>query len=263
MRALGDTGSVVQDQNSVGKADGRRPLGDDQGHGLPGKLPQGAAEGCVRGVVQGGGTVVQDQDGGMTGQGPGNGQALALAAREVRSALPDRLIEPQFLFIDGIGGLCRAQGFLQFILGRIRIPPEEIRADRSPEENRMLGNDADGLPQGGQAVFPDIPAAELYGAGGNVVKAGDQADQRGFAAAGTADDPDGLPGRGGEGNMLKARVAGRAVADRYILKRQADRAFRQEGFAVFLGGRGEQDVIDAPGTGGGFGQRDDQVGQLD
>ena len=93
VRPLGDTGAVVQDQDPVGKADGCRPLGNDQGHRLPGKLPQGVAEGRVRGVVQGGGTVVQDQDGGMTSQGPGNGQALALAAREVRAALPDGLVD--------------------------------------------------------------------------------------------------------------------------------------------------------------------------
>ena len=127
----------------------------------------------------------------------------------------------------------------------------------------MLRYDADSFPQGGQAVFPDIPAAELHGAGGNVVKAGNQADQRRLAAAGAADDPDGLPGRGGEGNMLKARVAGRTVADGDVLKGQADRTFRQKGFAVFLGGRGQQDVIDTPGTGGGLGQRNDQVGQFD
>ena len=53
VRALGDTCAVVQDQDPVGKADGRCPLGDDQGHGLPGELPQGTAEGRVRGVVQG------------------------------------------------------------------------------------------------------------------------------------------------------------------------------------------------------------------
>ena len=105
MRALGDTCTVVQDQDPVGKADRCRPLGDDQGHGLPGELPQGTAEGRVRGVVQGGGTVVQDQDGRPPGQSPGNGQALAQAAREVGAALPDGLIEPQFLFFDNIGGL--------------------------------------------------------------------------------------------------------------------------------------------------------------
>ena len=127
----------------------------------------------------------------------------------------------------------------------------------------MLGHNADRFAQGSQAVFPHVSAAEFHGTAGNVIEPGNQADQRGFAAAGAADDPDGLPGRGGEGNMLQARIAGGAVADGNVLKGKADRAVRHRGFAVFLRGLLKQDVVHAPGAGAGLGQRDDQVCQLD
>ena len=129
--------------------------------------------------------------------------------------------------MDDVRSLRRPQGLRQFFVRRVRIPPEQVGPDRPPEEHRVLGNNADRLAQGGKPVFPEIPPGDPDSTAGDIVKAGDQIDQRGFAAAGAADDPDGLPGFGGKGDVLQARIAGGAVAGGNVLKGNRDGPLRQ------------------------------------
>src|SRR5699024_1210173 len=62
------------------------------------------------------------------------------------------------------------------------------------EEEHVLLDDADVLPQRVLGHGPDVQAADGEGAVGAVVEPGDQLAEGGLAAAGGADDGDGLAG---------------------------------------------------------------------
>ena len=79
---------------------GRGALGDDEERRFRGQGAQGFAERGIRGVVQRGGAVVQNQNVRMSHQRAGDCQALTLTAGQVASALLHRIIELARLLAD-------------------------------------------------------------------------------------------------------------------------------------------------------------------
>ena len=67
-------------------------LADDEDGHAAGQGGQCLAQGGIRGVVQGAGTVVQNQDLRLADQRAGDGQALLLAAGQVAAALLHGLV---------------------------------------------------------------------------------------------------------------------------------------------------------------------------
>ena len=74
-----------------------------------------------------------------------------------------------------------------------------------------MQHNAYGVPQGGQVVVPHVVAADLHGALGGVVQAGDQLDQRGLGRAGAADDAHGRPGGDVQRNVGQGTFLCRSV----------------------------------------------------
>ena len=81
--------SVLQDDNLVGGLDGAHPVRNDK-HSLAGQQPgQGSLHLCFVFHVQGGRGLVQQDDGGVFQQGPGNRDPLTLAAGERAAVFAD------------------------------------------------------------------------------------------------------------------------------------------------------------------------------
>ena len=88
-----DEAALVEDEDLVGKADGRCALRDQKRGGAPRQLTQRMAQRGVGSEVERGGAVVQDQNFRLSGQGAGDGEPLALAAGEVASASLDQIVQ--------------------------------------------------------------------------------------------------------------------------------------------------------------------------
>ncbi len=81
---------VLHDQDLVGVDDGGQAVGDHQGGVVGGDAPQGGLDGLLGARVQGRGGLVEDQDGGIFEDHPGDGHPLLLAARQLQSAFAHR-----------------------------------------------------------------------------------------------------------------------------------------------------------------------------
>src|SRR5258708_4755994 len=100
-----DRCAVVEDEDLVGVADGRDPLGDHHHRRLAGVGAQRRPQPGVGGDVEGGERVVEEVDVGPADEGPGDGQALALPAADVGAALLDGRVQPAGHGRDADGGL--------------------------------------------------------------------------------------------------------------------------------------------------------------
>ena len=185
---------------------------------VPGALPDGLPEPGVGGEVQGRGAVVQDQDVRLAHQGPGDGQALLLAPGEVASALLDLQVQPLALAVHKLPGLGDVQGPVDLLVRGVGLAPPHVFPQGAGEDRGLLGDDADPPADGGGAEALHIPAEEADGPPGAVVEAGDEVCQGGLPGARAADDADGLPGHGGEGDAVEGLLPGAGVGEVHVLK---------------------------------------------
>ncbi len=88
MAALLDDASPVEDDEAVHAGDGAQAVGDHEGRASVHEPPQGVLDEDLALRVQGAGRLVEQQDRGVAQDGPGQGDALALAARELHAPLP-------------------------------------------------------------------------------------------------------------------------------------------------------------------------------
>ena len=88
-RALGHHPSGVEHDDAVGQAQRRAAVGDEDRRAVGHQLPQGVVDGLLGRRVDRRGGVVEHQDARVGEDGPGQGDALALAAREGDAPLAD------------------------------------------------------------------------------------------------------------------------------------------------------------------------------
>ena len=81
--------ALVHDQDEVGVLEGTEAVGDDEGGAALDDLLHGLVDPVLGLRVHAGGGVVQDEDGWVQHQSPGDGEALALPTGEGQSALAD------------------------------------------------------------------------------------------------------------------------------------------------------------------------------
>ena len=89
MAALGQHPAPVHQDDPVGGGDGGRPVGNYYRRLARPGFGQCPHHLQLAGGVDGRGGVVEDEDAGVGQQGPGQGDALALPAREREAALAD------------------------------------------------------------------------------------------------------------------------------------------------------------------------------
>lgn len=90
--------------------------------------------------VEGAGGLVQQEDRGLAHQGAGDGQALALAARQGLGALADRGVEALGQGREEAGGLGRVGGGAHLLVGRVGAAKADVVHRRAREQRRVLGD---------------------------------------------------------------------------------------------------------------------------
>ena len=86
---IGHHPATVEQHDAVGEGDGRRAVGDDDRGSAPHHLGEGVADLVLLGRVDGRGGVVEDQDAWIGEDGAGDGDPLALPARQRVAPLAD------------------------------------------------------------------------------------------------------------------------------------------------------------------------------
>ena len=82
MAALLDDAPGGQHDDAVGPGGGGQAVGDDDGRAAPGQRAHGRGDPGLAAKVEVGGRLVEEEDGGVDEPGPGQGEQLALAARQ-------------------------------------------------------------------------------------------------------------------------------------------------------------------------------------
>ena len=106
---------------------------------------------------------------------------------------------------------------LNLLLAGVHGAVGDVVADGGGEEEHVLLDGADGLPQGGEGGVADVYAVDGDGAGGDVVEAGHEADDGGLAAAGGAHEGDDLTGLRFQAHTLEDGADG-VVAEGDVLE---------------------------------------------
>ena len=96
-----------------------------------------------------------------------------------------------------------AGGLLDLRARRVEPAVAQVVGDGAREQHRLLRHDRDLLAQRADAVCADVHAVDQHAAGGRVVKARDQADERRLARAGQTDERDHLAGLGREVDVVQ------------------------------------------------------------
>ena len=193
MRASFDDPALVHHHDPVSLAHGRQSVGDDQ-RGAAGHQPvqrilhQPFAFGIERA-----GCLIQQQDRRIAQQRAGNRHALALAARQARTAFTQLGIQALGQFaqeIGGIGGFGRLPD--RFVAG-IPIAIAQVVARARGKQHPFLRDDCDAAADLGRIDRRQRHPVQLDGAGLRIIKPLGQLEQRGLARARRADDGDRFP----------------------------------------------------------------------
>src|SRR5215218_10764694 len=206
--ALLDDAAALDDQDPVGVDDGRQPVGDDQA----GPAGQGGGQGLLDvdlglGVEVGGG-LVEDDDGRVGQQQPGDGQALLLAAGQPVAALADHRLPALGQALDQVQDPGRPAGVLDLLQGGVRPGVAQVGQDGVVEQVRVLGDQPDRGPQALQLQVAHVDPVDPDGALGDVVDPGHQHGGGGLAGPGRADQGDQLAGADGEADVVQDRLTG-------------------------------------------------------
>ena len=183
--ALHDVAALV-DQDQVRAQDGRQPVGDGERgaarHGpLDGRLDEPLADG-----VEGAGRLVEDEDAGVLEQHPGQRDALLLATRQLVAPLAhDRVVAVGQLHDPVVDGR-QPRGRVQLLVGGLGPGVQQVHAHRAVEQVRLLGHDADDVPEAGLGDLAHVDAVDLHGALVHVVQPGHEVGGRGLARTGVA-----------------------------------------------------------------------------
>ena len=187
--------AVVQHQNAVGFLHGGQPVGDDQG-GAPahGGLQRGLHHAFAFGIKRAGGFVEQEQRR-VFQHGPGDGDALALTARQAHAALAQKGVVVIRQRHDELVRKRRMRCRSDFIVAGVGAAVADVLERAGREHHRVLRHDADAPPQRLQVHLVGGHAVERDAAGLRVVKAQQQLKHRALAGTAGADDGDGFARR--------------------------------------------------------------------
>ena len=262
--------SPIQHQHPIGPAEGAEAMGDDE-RGPPFHRPVERFENLLLGLgVDRGGGVIEQQDPRVEQHRPGDGQALALSAREIEAPFPQRRVVPLRELLDELVGTGDAGGPFDVFAGDVGTTEGDVRRNGVAEEKRFLKHNADLPTEGGDVELAEVVTVDEDPPGGGVVEPGDQGEERGLARSGLPQQGDPLPGLNLERQLLQHRRVGLIVErDRVELDRS-----RESGVGEGLGRRGDFDWcvedLEHPAGGtetllhavGDVGETGDLVGEL-
>ena len=167
----------------VGVFDGAQPVGHDDAGAAPAQLCKGLLDVHFGFVVQGAGGLVQDQDGRVLQEHPGNGDPLPLAPGQLYPPFAHVGIIALFQGHDVVVDVGLFRRLYDLPVGGLQIPVGDVLPDGAGKQEHILGYDADVPPEGGPGHVPDVHAVDGDPACVHVVEAGDQVAQGGLAPA--------------------------------------------------------------------------------
>ncbi len=224
MGALPDDPAVVQHEDQVRAGDGGDPLGDHELERVAGLGHERGAQSRIGGEVQRAEGVVEEVQRRLRGERPGDAEPLALPAGDVRAALRDRGVELLGHRGDEVPALGDGERVPELLLVGVRVPEAEVRRDGAGEQVGPLRHEADPVPEHAGVEVAHVVPVQQHAPLGRVHEARDEVDQGGLAGAGAADDRDGLPCAGGEGDVLEHGSLGAGIGEGDVLEGQLDRA---------------------------------------
>ena len=210
--------------------------------------------------VDGGGRIVEHQDGGAKNGGARNRYSLPLAARQTHAALADQRAVAVRQLADETVDLGQFGGAVNRVVIGPGVAVSDIVFQRSGEQKGVLLNHPHGAAQRFQRHIADILAIQRDAAAAGVVITRQQMGDGRFAAAGRADDAERLAPRHakrhavqhrrrafagiGEGNVVKFNPAIRKVQGRRPRPVADGRLAVKHGEQPRAAGRGACDRVD-------------------
>src|SRR3989449_5999344 len=185
---IGDDSPVLEDDELRAALQQARAMGDQDDGAAAHQPPDRLHDRCLRLVIDGARRLVQDEHWAVLQEGPGNGDALALAARELDAALAHLgvigLREPD----DELVGVRRLRRRDQVALAGPRLGVSNVLGDAGREEHRVLRYYRE-LPA--EILKPEVAEVDAVKPDLTLcreIEPREQADQRALARAGRARD---------------------------------------------------------------------------
>src|SRR2546428_713400 len=172
---------------------------------------------CLGVRVDGARGLVQNEDRTVLQEGAGDGNALALAARELDPALTDLSIIALRKSDDELVGVRGPGGRDQFVPGGLRLRVADVFGDAGREEHRVLRHDCELTPEILQPEIAEVHAVEPDLSRRRVVEPREQVDQRALAGPGRAGDPQARAESDVEGDVMQDRTI-IAVGERDVVE---------------------------------------------
>ncbi len=168
--------------------------------------------------IDGGERLVEHQNRRVPQESAGDGETLALAARELDAFLADHglvaLRQAQNELVD-VGGAC---GVLHFRLRCAGLAEPDVLLDRAVEQERVLVHHRDQGADLGKGQRPQVVAAQQDAALVGIVEAQQQAYDRRLAAAGGADQTQPFTGGCGEVEVVVHGAACAGIGEAHVLE---------------------------------------------
>ena len=175
---------VFEHQDQVRISDYRQTVGDNEGGASFDEMVQSQADKALGFRIHAGHRIIQDQDGGIHEQRPGNHYSLLFTAGERQSSFPYPgviALRQTFNKVVDLGGL----GGLHYLLvGSIRPAKGNVLLDGIREQKDILLRHTYVPAQRSYSDLPYIDAIHQHPAAADIVKSGDEIGQGTLTAAG-------------------------------------------------------------------------------
>ena len=198
-----DEPALVHHRHPVGPGRGRQPVGDDDDRPSLHEGGDGPLDLHLGAGVQVGGGLVEDEDGGVGQRGPGQGDELALPGRQAGAPLPDLGGEALGQALEVLEHPDGVHGPAHLLVAGAVAADAHVLEDRAVEEEPLLGDDDDALPQRAEGGVPQVGPAQGDRALGGVVEPGHQLGQGRLPRARRPHQGQALPRRDGEAHVAQ------------------------------------------------------------
>ena len=216
--ALFDDLASVHDDDGVGVADRRQPVGDDEARPPASQLRHRLLDQDLGPRVYIARRLVQDQNARVGEKSAGDRHELALAGRQLRSVLVEDCVVTLGQRADEGVDVRRLGGRDDLGFGRALLAVRDVVPDRAGEQPGVLKDHAE---RPAHVVAWDLSSIDLVEAdapGPDVVEAHEQVDDGGLAGARRTHDRHGLAGPNLEVEIADQRIVG-LVAEVDVLQR--------------------------------------------
>lgn len=171
MRAVGLHAAELHDVDLIGGDHRAEAMGDDEAGAVLAQGVEGLLDEVLALRVHGGGGFVEQEDGRVFQEGAGHGEALPFAPAESHAALADFGIQAFLLPFHEVFGAGELEGLPQLVVGGVGLAEEEVVPHGAGEEEGVLRDVADALPQAVAAVFGDGHVVDADAAALRIVEA--------------------------------------------------------------------------------------------